>query len=307
MHEINLGALDLNLLVTLEVLLRERHVTRAAARLGRSQSATSHALGRLREMFEDPLLTPGRPLMLRTPRAEALMGPLSETLEQVRALLVPPQDFDPETSARTWRVGCPDALLPMLPQMLSWLRGEAPQGRLELVAWRGDEVEGALRRGELDLVIGGARDMESPRLHRQALGEVGWVTLAAPEHPWACAPTLDVWLAHPHIQVHTTHELVSFVDMALDRRGLTREIGAVVPSFLAALHVVATSKMLFTGPDALAPLATSLGLTSAVTPLPLPSLTAYAAWHERWAEAPAHRWFRQEFLEQLGLWLGSAP
>ncbi len=134
MAQIDLKALDLNLLVTLDALLRERHVTRAAQRLGRSQSTISHALGRLREIFEDPLLVPGRGGMVATARAQALEVPLGQALGQVRALFEVEADFEPATTRRTFVLECPDLLGLLLPELLAWMSVQAPNARLSFTA-----------------------------------------------------------------------------------------------------------------------------------------------------------------------------
>lgn len=108
MNEIDLRRLDLNLLVVFEVLMAERSVTRAAARLGRTQSALSHALARLREQVGDPLLVKVGGRMSPSPFAEKLVEDVRPILRSIQRALVPPQAFDPATSTRTFRVAIPD-------------------------------------------------------------------------------------------------------------------------------------------------------------------------------------------------------
>ena len=107
---VNLGRIDLNLLVHLDALLKERSVTRAAARVGIGQSAMSHNLARLRELFGDELLTRGSEGMRLTPRAVALLEPSRTMLAQVEALVSRDQAFDPATAMRTFRFGLPDSM-----------------------------------------------------------------------------------------------------------------------------------------------------------------------------------------------------
>jgi DNA-binding transcriptional LysR family regulator len=106
MHKINLAQLDLNLLMALHALLEERSVTRAGETLGLSQSATSHALNRLRKLFDDPLLVRTSKGMVPTPRAENLLEPLRKILSDIKQLIQTPT-FDPKTAIKrqsTWRV-----------------------------------------------------------------------------------------------------------------------------------------------------------------------------------------------------------
>src|SRR5215475_13784656 len=107
---VDLAGIDLNLLTHLDALLRERSVTRAASRVGIGQSAMSHNLARLRELFSDELLTRGPEGLRLTPRAMTLLQPVRTMLAQVEALVLRDQAFDPATAVRTFRFGLPDDL-----------------------------------------------------------------------------------------------------------------------------------------------------------------------------------------------------
>src|SRR5919198_6206462 len=104
----DLGGLDLNLLVALDALLSERSVTRAAQRVGLSQPGMSNALARLRAQFGDPLLVRQGAALVPTSRAEALAGPVHEALALVRGALGEPVAFDPAHDRRSFRVSCSD-------------------------------------------------------------------------------------------------------------------------------------------------------------------------------------------------------
>jgi DNA-binding transcriptional LysR family regulator len=112
-HPMNLNSLDLNLLVALDALLRDASVSRAAMRIGLSQPAASHALQRLRDLIGDPLLVRNGARMELTPRAQALRGPLTQALEQVRSLFVP-EDFDAARSERHFRLMMADLVVELL-------------------------------------------------------------------------------------------------------------------------------------------------------------------------------------------------
>src|SRR6516225_1368846 len=120
---VNFARIDLNLLVYLDALLRERSVTRAAARVGIGQSAMSHNLARLRELFGDELLTRGPDGMRLTPRAVTLVELVRTTLAQIETLVSRDQTFDPATAVRTFRFGLPDSLeVLIIPALLARLR-----------------------------------------------------------------------------------------------------------------------------------------------------------------------------------------
>src|SRR6516225_1962449 len=152
---VNFARIDLNLLVYLDALLRERSVTRAATRIGIGQSAMSHNLARLRELFGDELLTRGPDGMRLTPRAMALLEPLKTLLAQVEALVSRDQTFDPATAVRTFRFGLPDSMeILIMPRLLARMREVAPGIHLRLYNIDSSRLLDELDADELDLAIG---------------------------------------------------------------------------------------------------------------------------------------------------------
>src|SRR5262249_21309880 len=147
---------DLNLLVVFEVLMVERSVTRAAERLGRTQSAVSHALSRLREQLGDPLLTKGGRFMQATAFALEFMEQTRPILRSIRRLLSPRHAFDPSTSRRTFRLAAPDFAVSLFTSLLGRLREEAPGVSIE---WTGlqDPMLLQIADGQIDLAIAPAQ------------------------------------------------------------------------------------------------------------------------------------------------------
>src|ERR1700710_1436923 len=136
----NLKSLDLNLLVALDALLLESNVSRAAVRIGLPQPAASHALQRLRDVIGDPLLVRVGSRMELTPRAQALRGPLTQTLDQVRGLFIS-DDFDAASSERRFRLMMPDLAVELLvPSLMEKVSALAPNVRLDIVPWRGPAI-----------------------------------------------------------------------------------------------------------------------------------------------------------------------
>lgn len=301
MPEIDIRQIDLNLLVALEVLLREQSVTRAAEVMGRSQSTMSHTLARLREVFGDPLLVPGRGAMLPTPRALELREPLALALQQVRSLWEEEPSFSPATTQRCFSLSCVDALGALLPRLLAWLRAQAPGARLQVVPGGLREPAQALASGELDVALGRALE-GGAQLRQSTVGRVRWLTFVRQGHTLLEQPlSLERWASAGCVQILTGTRSRSVVDMALEAAGLERRVGAHVPGFLLGLHAVAGSDLILTAPHVLAPLARGLGLCSLEPPLALPALPVALSWHERLQGDPAHRWFRQGLLERLRL------
>jgi DNA-binding transcriptional LysR family regulator len=292
MNSVDVGRLDLNLLAALGALLDEGSVTGAAARLGVGQPAASHALGRLRELFGDPLLVRAGRRMAPTPRAEALREPLARLLDDAARLVRGAAPFDPARTARTFVLLCPDLLAPALPRVVARLSRRAPGARLEVTDRRAEGAAG-LGPGRADLALVPAPD-EGPGLVRRGLGAVHFAVLARRGHP-ALGRAFDAgaWAAHPHVMVRTGHRGRGFVADALARAGLERRVGLLVPTFLAALVATAETDFFFTAPrELVAPLLPRFGLRALEPPLAIPPVPVAAVWHERHRADGGHRFFR---------------
>lgn len=294
-------SLDLNLLRTLDALLAEGSVTGAAHVLGRSQPAVSHALARLREALDDPLLVREGNAMVPTPRAAALQAPLASLLADLRRALAGTPEFDPETDGRTFTIASPDLLAPLVPDLLAAL-APAPRVRVELVGGRG---VGALDRADLLLDV---LPEAAPGVISRRLGSVTQAVIARAGHPaLAGGLDLDHYVAWPHVLVRTQQGVPSLVARALSAAGRERRVGLVVPSLLSVPHVVARTELLFTGPlELLAPLAGPLGLEHAPPPLPIPDVTVAAMWRSRLHADPGHRWCRERIAAGLQALLRAA-
>lgn len=285
----NLRALDLNLLVVLDTLLAERHVTRAGKRLGLSQPATSNALERLRRMFDDPLLERGASGLELTPRARALCEPLAALLHEV-AQLVGSSEPDLARVQRSIRLSVADyGLSAFIAPLLSRITERAPGIDLVCLPWSGaDEAHAAIDAGHLDLalsVLAPANLRFRPILHET------YVVAMRDGHP-ASRLTLSRWLAHPHIVVSGRGSASGPLDTVLAARGEQRRVAVVVPSFLAVPPLLAASDLLALIPERLARLST--GLTWTPPPLPVPGFDVALVWHPRTDADPAVAFVREE-------------
>jgi LysR family transcriptional regulator, transcriptional activator of nodD3 and syrA len=293
LHDRKLSSIDLNLLVVLEALLSERHVTRAAARVGLSQSATSHALTRLRELYADPLLVRSGSKLELTPRAHALMPVLTRSLAELQATITREPAFDPRVSERVFRLGADDYTQAMLvPLLLAHLEEHAPGINLSIV-----HVPNLLQQvdeGQVDLVTVVGANIPSP-LQSQKLFTEGFVCMVRKKHPSVSSKlTLPQYLGLRHLVVAPSGGPGSVVDDELAKRGKQRRVALRVSSFLVAPVLVSKSDLINTGPERLARrFATVYPLRLLPPPLPLPHFTFSIAWHPRLASDPAHVWFRQ--------------
>ena len=304
---LELQGLDLNLLLALHALLEEQSVSRAARRLGRTQSATSRMLGRLRVALDDPLLVRTGRGMRPTPRAEAVRAGLQAALAALVAVRRLGGDFQPATARRRFVLAGPDALAPVGARVLRVLQDTAPHCTLALLAPPPHPAPAVLTGG-VDVVLGPARTV-SADLQRRTLGTVRWVTVHRAAHPLASGPwTKARWCAAQHVVVTTGNTDRSMVDVRLAAAGLQRQVVATTAGLLAALHLVAETDLLVTAPEVLArPVARRLDLQARPTPVDLPATETVAWWAPRQHADPAHRWFRRVVADAAVDLLSGAP
>ncbi|PIL19290.1 hypothetical protein P775_15385, partial [Puniceibacterium antarcticum] len=215
----NLRAIDLNLLVVLETLLEEAHVSRAAHRLNLSQPAVSSALQRCRDLFDDPLLERGRGVMHRTPRAEALRGPLKALLVDVHALLDPVERPLRDLDQVIRITAADDPTLLIAGPLLASLSQSAPGLKIVFQPWSGtDSTLRSLTDGDTDLAIS-VLAVDQPGLERVTLMHETYVVAMRKGHPAAKRFDLDSWLAWPHVVVSGRGQMQSPLDVQLAEMG----------------------------------------------------------------------------------------
>jgi DNA-binding transcriptional LysR family regulator len=295
-HERSLAGIDLNLLVILDALLAERHVTRAAQKVGLTQSATSHALARLRALLEDPLLVRGpRGTLVATPRAETLAVPLRRALESLQTALRGDAPFDPATARASFRIATSDyAEIVLLPPLIRRLAQEAPGIDLWAVPVP-DLPAPVLAAGELDLCLAPHAQGGFPAgIYQKRLFDEDFRCVVRKGHPAAAQRlTLARFCDLSHALVAPRGTPGSFVDDALARMGKTRRVVVRVPHFLVAPHVIASSDLVVTIPTRIAEIhAAPLGLALLPPPVEVPPFTFSMTWHERAHHDPAQRWLR---------------
>ncbi len=294
-HE-SLRRLDLNLLPVLDALVTERHVTRAAHRLGLSQPATSHALARLRDLLGDPLLVRGPGGLVPTPRALAIAPRVREALELTARALAGEPAFDPATARRAFHVAASDyAELVVLPRLVAAIRTLAPGVDLWSYPVPADPAA-ALADGTIDVALVPRRPSWPAGVYERRLFDETFTCAVRRGHPAAQRRlTLPRFCELDHLLVAPRGTTGSYVDDALAAAGRTRRIAVAVPHFLVAPHVIAAT-------DLIATLATRVARTFEATlrlallapPVELTGFTIALAWHERTQRDPAHRWLREQ-------------
>jgi DNA-binding transcriptional LysR family regulator len=290
----NLSAIDLNLLTVLDALLDERSVTRAARRVGLSQSAMSNALARLRDVLGDPLFVRTSKQMVPTPRAAGLAAPIREALSTVERALAP-DAFDPGTARRTFTITAPDSQeLLLVPNLMARLGAVAPGIQVRVIPpARGADPTELLQSGTADVALMKVATI-GPPLHTRPWFREHFVCIARKGHPGLRGKlTLARFCALPHVLVAPYGASGSFVDDALAKRGKQRTIAVRVSTFSSAPVIVVESDCIATFPSRLARrFAKWLPLATHELPFPVSAVPIGAVWHARVDRDPAHRWFR---------------
>ncbi len=285
----NLRSIDLNLLVVLDALLDEGHVSRAAARLGLSQPATSSALDRCRHLFGDPLLERGRGVMRPTPKAEGLRAPLKALLAQVEAVLDPPA-VDVAAISQVVRIVMADhPAVAVVGPLHERLGRSAPGIDLVVQPWHGAAAAlDLLARGAADLAVSVFPALD-PTFRRRDLLDERYVVLMRRGHPAARRFDLERWLAFPHVVVSGRGDTRGALDDVLARQGRTRRVGLVVPSFLMVPPLVAGSDLIAMLPSRCLPAAARRDFVVRDPPIPVDGFPLHLAWHVRRDRDPAVR------------------
>lgn len=289
--------IDANLLISLDALLREGSVTKAARRVGLTQSAMSHALGRLREQLGDPLLVRAGRQMVLTPRAEALAPRVARVVREMTQIFASEESLDPSALERSFSIRTTDLVqFVLMPELDTILNLEAPRVDLLVSPLIDQEIE-PLRTGSSDLAVGVFRDLP-PDIRQQALFTDRFVCLVRQGHPAATSGlTLAQYASLPHVLVAPRGKVSGAVDRRLAEHGIKRRIARLVPHFLIAPFIVARSDAIVTLSERLAQrLVPLLGLETLEPPVALEPYTLSMTWHERYDADPAHRWLRDALL-----------
>lgn len=286
----------MNLLVVLEVLLREQSVTAAARRLHRTPSAISHALGRLRELFDDELLVREGQGMRPTARASALTATLSPALSRVAQAIAEPGPFDYAASNRTFRLAIPDFAAPLVPLLLERLASEAPGVRL-VFRPLSPEATADVAAGRCDGLIG----LSSPRdgLGEELIGTWPWRVYARAGHPAFDDWSAEAWAAYPHVVVRIGTEGGGPITRRAEVHGITRTVGAVVPQFSMVSPVLTRTDLLFTGPSVAMQDAIANGLDYREVPFDLPPMGLSVFRSAVDGNEPGVDWFLQHVGDAL--------
>jgi DNA-binding transcriptional LysR family regulator len=274
-------------------------VSGAARRTHVSQSAMSHSLARLRELFDDPLFVSSAGRMHPTPVAERLALQLSRALDQLGDALAVPQPFVPASSRRVFRIATLDYFeLTALPDVMAYLARHAPHVSLEIERFSPALLPG-LVAGDIDLaLVGASQQLILTGLCKAPLYEDSFSVMARPTHPAiGRALDLETYLKLGHVLVSVEGRREGVVDRELHKLGHTRRVALRVPHFVSAPLAVMRSDHICTIASGIARRAHELfGLRVLKPPIALPSQAVAALWSRRRDEDAAASWFRGLFL-----------
>lgn len=318
MNKIDLGCVDLNLLVTFEVLMRERNVTRAAEELGRTQSAVSHSLARLREQLGDPLLIKSGGGMAPSPYALKLIDDIVPILHSLQQVISPPGAFEPETSDRHFRIVCPVHNRSFLTGVLARVQREAPGVAVE---WRPPNQDALplLIGGHIDICAMGRVPNLPEGLDEYRIQHLTWMTYMRRDHPASRDWGPAAWEKWPHVKVTIDNKSTNPVDDVERAGGLSRRIGAWIPDFTGLGPLLANTDFIATFPPlVMVDAVKEFDLLALQPPIEITPMAQGFFWSHRLTNDPGSRWFRnlvievftdlqkQAETEQTARWLGHA-
>lgn len=306
MKDTQLRQVDLNLLVVIDVLLREQSITRTAEQLNLTQSAVSHALKRLRMMFGDELLVRDGRRMRPTIRAERLAETLPRILQQLTYALAGPEPFQPATSTRTFRLAAPDFIGPLVPLLLQNIGEMAPGVRVEFAQYSSMAAQ-ELADGRYDALIAHSA-LKNEGLRGQPLGSWAWAVFGRADHPAFADWSLESWSSYPHLQIRATAlRGQGPIERMTSKLGMNRIVGAVVPHFSMAAPILAQTNLLLTVPSmVMNQIATIYNLKRQTVPFELPQARLSLFRSAIGGDEPGIQWFLER-VEAASRLLDESP
>lgn len=300
MHRMhNLRGIDLNLLVVLDALLVERHVSRSALRLNMSQPAVSHALARLRALLDDPLFIRQGGGLAPTVRALELSEPLTEALTQIRTVLGPDR-FEPGRTRHRFRLAMSDyGAEIVLPKLLQELRRSATGVDLAITQLSREGMIAGVVDGSIDLGLGVFPQLPE-QIHSDLLLKDEYVCLVdrVTLPPSAQSINLETYLARPHALVAVHGEASTEIDAAIHAAGYSRRVALVLPHWSIAPKIIAGTDLVLTvARTSLKSASTDECLAMLPSPIALPTISFSQISHKRRLRDPALRWLRDMIVQ----------
>jgi DNA-binding transcriptional LysR family regulator len=301
----HISKVDLNLFTVFDAIYSEASVTRASQKLHLTQPAISHALARLRLIFDDPLFVRQGHAMVSTPLARNIIEPVRLALRGLEVTLSDAGKFDATSASNQFNLALRDVLeATVLPPLMHAISLQAPTVSVAAIQVERRELLNELAAGTLDVAI----DMLLPlpnEIRRQKMLQDNTVVLVRQGHPVIKGKLdLESYLNAEHVLASSRRKGMGLEDFELSRLGLQRRIRLRCQHYFAACRVISQTDMLLTMPEAYARIANEqFGNQILPLPLPMPSWDVYLYWHQNVENDPANRWLRQQvtqaFLSKL--------
>lgn len=298
---LKLSEIDVNLLVVFDLLYQELNTQRVALRLGLTQPAVSHALKRLRTLFEDELFERTSQGLMPTPLATRLHAPVHQALTQLQETLNQADDFDPSTSNRTFNFAMTDiGEIVFLPRLLERLAQEAPGISLSTVRHHTEDLKQEMEEGRIDLAIGLIPQLGAG-FYQQRLFDQRYVCLMREGHPCSRGTfNLEAFQSARHAVVVAKGTGHGQVETWLAKAGVRRPVRLEVPNFAAVPYLVADSDLIVTVTHKLAEVTRErFGLCIRDHPLSLPEIPIRMFWHRRFHRDLGNQWLRQQLFSMF--------
>jgi DNA-binding transcriptional LysR family regulator len=297
----HISRVDLNLFIVFEAIYAEGSVTRASLKLNLTQPAISHALGRLRLMFDDPLFVRQGHLMVSTPLARSIIEPVRHSLRGFEVTLNKLNRFDPASTEKEFTLALRDVLeSTVLPPLMVALEQDAPHARVAAVQVDRRELESELQAGTLDCAIDVLLPLGSDVRHARILVDRTLV-VARRGHPRLQGGiTLEQYLEEEHILASSRRKGPGIEDFELSRLGMQRKIRLRCQHYFAACRVVSQTDLILTMPERYARVANQQ-FDNQLLPLPLemPAWDVYLYWHANVEDDPANKWLRERLTAAM--------
>ncbi|ELX12858.1 transcriptional regulator LysR family [Janthinobacterium sp. HH01] len=290
----HISKVDLNLFIVFEAIYAEGSITRASLKMNLTQPAISHALNRLRQLFDDPLFERQGHVMVPTPLARSIIDPVRQSLRGFEVTLNGAERFDAATSERAFSLALRDVLeASVLPPLMARVARDAPSVGLHTLQVGRRELESELAAGTLDAAIDILLPLSND-IRRTLLATDQTVVLVRRDHPLVSgALDLDGYLKLEHIQTSSRRRGPGLEDFELSRLGLQRRVRLRCQHYFAACRAVSQTDLALTMPERLARVVNQqFGNQILPFPLQMPSLDIYLYWHANVDNDPASTWLR---------------
>ncbi|MGH8807443.1 MAG: LysR family transcriptional regulator [Noviherbaspirillum sp.] len=297
----HISRVDLNLFTVFEAIYTEGSVTRASQKLNLTQPAISHALGRLRQMFDDPLFVRQGHAMVSTPLARNIIEPIRRSLRGFEVTLSGLDRFDPASTPKRFNIALRDVLeATILPPLMLRVRQSAPLVDIAASHVERRELESELAAGTLDGAIDVLLPLASEVMHTRIYQD-STVVVARKGHPTIDGVLdLDTYLKQDHILASSRRRGPGLEDFELSRFGLERHVRLRCQHYFAACRVVSQTDLLLTMPGRYAQIANKqFGNQILPFPMEVPAFDVFLYWHANVDNDPANRWFREQVMQSI--------